>query len=89
MSSEQSKTESVEQLIESLFNAYPIKSLTVINDVAAGEIIGGVGDVDHTQELAQGVVYVVIGLGKLPTGYEAGINFVDVPKKEKQNANQN
>lgn len=86
MSNEPKKIENVEQLVESLIEAYPIKSLTVINDVAAGEIVGGVGDVDHTQELAQGVVYVVIGLGKLPTGYDAGINFIDIPKRKRNHA---
>lgn len=77
----------VEQVIEHLIDdILPIKSLTVINDVSDGEIVGGVGDIEQFQSLAQGVTYIVIGLGKLPGNYDVGINFIDLPKGK--NANQ-
>jgi hypothetical protein len=72
---------SVEGVIEYLQSSgLPIKSITAVHDVVAGVILGGVGDVDHEQELAAGVSYVVIGLGKLPTNLPPGINFVENTK---------
>lgn len=72
---------SVENVVSHLIDSdLPIKSVTVIRDVAAGVILGEAGDVDHEMELAAGVSYVVIGLGKLPTNFEPGINFVEMKK---------
>lgn len=59
----------------------PIKSLAVIKDVTAGVILGEVDEVDHELELAAGVTYIVIGVGKLDAAkYEQGITFVEVKK---------
>lgn len=77
----QNEIENVGQAVKRLLDGIvPIKSLTVINDLVDGEIVGGVGDEEQFQSLAQGVSYVVIGLGKLPTDYETGINFIEIPK---------
>ncbi len=51
--------------------------MTAIHNVIAGVIMGEVGSIDHEQELAAGVSYLVIGLGKLPTDFPRGINFID------------
>ncbi len=72
---------SVENVVSHLIDGeLPIKSVTVIRDVVAGVILGEVDEVDHEMELAAGVSYVVIGLGKLPTNFEPGINFVELKK---------
>lgn len=72
---------SVEDVVNRLIDSkWPIKSVTVIRDVAAGVILGEVGEVDHEMELAAGVSYVVIGLGKLPVNFELGINFVEMKR---------
>jgi hypothetical protein len=55
----------------------PIKSMTIIHNVIAGVILGEVDEVDHEMDLAAGVSYLVIGLGKLPTEYERGIDLVN------------
>jgi len=69
---------SVEEVIEFLQACgLPLKSVTAICDVVAGVIMGEVGSVDHEQELAAGVSYVVLGLGKLPTELPRGINFIE------------
>lgn len=78
-----SAVSSVEDVINYLVDesGLPIKSVTVVKDVLAGVILGEVGEVDHEMELAAGVAYVVIGVGRLPTHFEPGINFVDLPRK--------
>lgn len=69
---------SVEGVIEFLQDCgLPVKSITAVHDVVAGVIMGEVGSIDHEQELAAGVSYVVIGLGKLPTQLPRGINFTE------------
>jgi len=70
---------SVEGVIEFLTgNGLPIKSLTMIHDVIAGVILGEVDEVDHEMELAAGVTYLVVGLGKLPNEYKRGIDLVNI-----------
>jgi len=69
---------SVEEVVDFLRSSgLPIRSMTAIHNVIAGVIMGEVGSVDHEQELAAGVSYLVIGLGKLPTEFPQGINFID------------
>jgi len=73
--------QTVEQFIASLVeHGYPMKSLAIVSNVVAGEIVGAVGDVDHEMELAQGVSYLVIGVGRLETAVSPGIEFVELPK---------
>lgn len=70
---------SVEGVIEALLSAgLPIKSVTVIRDVLAGVIMGEVDEVDEEMELAAGVSYLVIGLGKLPCHFRRGIEMVEI-----------
>lgn len=74
-----SELKTVETVVNELLNGrFPIKSIVVVSDVAGGVILGEADDTDHELELAAGVTYLVIGLGKLETAYEAGINFVDL-----------
>ena len=72
----------VEEVIDKLLDGtIPVKSLVVINDVAGGEIFGvSPDDTYHHLELAQGVSYLVLGVGNMPTSYLPGVNFVDWPK---------
>ena len=74
---QRSDVSSVEQAIDTLVELLPVKSITVIRDVVAGVILGEVDEVDHEMELAAGVSYVVIGLGKLPTEFGRGIELLD------------
>lgn len=69
----------VESVIDFVLSNLPlIKSLAVVHDVDGGEVYGAVDDTDHELELASGVSYLVIGLGRLPTGFDKGINFVEL-----------
>jgi len=69
---------SVEQAVSYLSNCpLPVKSITIIKDVLAGEIIGEAEEVDHVMELVAGATYIVIGLGRLPSAFKPGINFVE------------
>lgn len=73
---------SVEGVIDFLVaeSGLPIKSLSIIHNVIAGVILGEVDEVDHEMDLAAGVTYLVIGLGKLPTGHDRGIDLIDFKK---------
>jgi hypothetical protein len=72
---------SVEEVISYLQSLdLPVRSMTVIHDLVAGAILGEVGDVDHEHELAAGVSYVLIGLGKTPTELPRGINFIAIQR---------
>lgn len=61
----------------------PIKSMLVITDVAGGSVLGYDDDSEYDFELAQGVTYFVVGVGKMPTEYERGIEAVDVKRPPK------
>lgn len=67
---------SVEELVELVRDIQGVRSVTVIRDVLAGVILGEVDEVDHEQELAAGVTYVLLGVGKLATDYPRGINYL-------------
>lgn len=69
----------VEDVVSDLMDGrLPVKSIVVVRDVIAGVILGEADETDHELELAAGVTYVVIGLGKLPTEFLPGINFVEM-----------
>lgn len=74
---------SVEEVVDFLVaeSGLPIKSLTIIHNVIAGVILGEVDEVDHEMDLAAGVTYLVVGLGKLPTQHERGIDLIDFRRK--------
>lgn len=73
---------SVENVIDFLAaeSGLPIKSIAIIHNVIAGVIMGEVDEVDHEMDLAAGVTYLVVGLGKLPTNHERGIDLIDIKK---------
>lgn len=74
-----SAAKTVEDVVSDLMNGrLPVKSIVVVHDVIAGCILGEADETDHELELAAGVTYVVIGLGKLPTAFLPGINFVEM-----------
>lgn len=75
----------VEAVVNDLMDGrLPVKSIVVIRDVIAGVIVGEAEETDHELELAAGVTYVVIGLGKLPTEFLPGINFVEMNMNKKE-----
>lgn len=89
MSNEQGKQKSdvssVEAVIEWIRTAVPVKSLIVVNDIDGGCILGDDDDNEYEQELAgAGAVYLVIGLGQMPTMQPRGIHFVDEKESKKR-----
>lgn len=68
---------SVEELVRLVQDIPGVRSVTVIHDVLAGVVMGEVDEVDHEQELAAGVTYVLLGVGRLATDYPRGINYLD------------
>lgn len=83
MSNEQERPKSgassVEAVIEIVRTSVPVKSLILVNDVDGGCILGDDDDNEYEQELAgAGAVYLVIGLGQLPTEQPRGIHFIEV-----------
>lgn len=74
-----SAAKTVEDVVSDLMNGrLPVKSVVVIRDVVGGVILGEADETEHELELAAGVTYVVIGLGKLPSEFLAGVNFVEM-----------
>jgi hypothetical protein len=87
MSSNKKKQESdvitVESVIDDIRQIDCVRSVAVINDVLAGVILGEVDEVDEEMELAAGVVYLVVGLGKCPSQFRRGIEILAPPKAKK------
>ena len=77
----QQKPESVEELIEQI-RAMPVKNIRVIKNVWDGLVSGAVelpnGEWEgHELELAAGVTYILIGVGKMPSHCDDGIGFIE------------
>jgi hypothetical protein len=74
-----SAAKTVEDVVSDLMDGrLPVKSVVVIRDVIAGVILGEADETEHELELAAGVTYVVVGLGKLPSEFMPGVNFVEM-----------
>ena len=89
MSSETEKQKSAEGVVERLLalDELQLKSMAVIHDVAAGYIVGmSMEGEDGEWELASGVTYVVIGLGRVLTDYASGVTDVAI-NKQRRNSN--
>lgn len=75
--SDVSNVRTVEALIEQLKNG-PIKSMLVVKNLDAPAVVGYADDTDFDYELAGGVTYLVVGVGKLPNEFPDGVNVVDL-----------